>query len=98
VSLSITFGGLDTPARHWTLRCDPPGGTSPDPAAACSRLLADKNIFENTPVRRVMCPMIMTTAKSFTITGVYFGRRIRETLVDGGCDLARWSSVNHIFN
>jgi subtilisin inhibitor-like len=83
--------------RHWTLRCDPPGGTAPDAAAACNQLIADKDIFRRSDVR-VMCPMIMADAASYIINGTWFGRPVHLTVVDGGCDVTRWSQLHQIFN
>ena len=94
VSLTRGAGGA---TEHWTLRCDPPGGTTPDPAATCSRLLADKAIFQ--PHRgHYMCPMIMAGARVYIVTGTWYGQKVHETVVDGACDLARWSQLNKIFN
>jgi hypothetical protein len=83
--------------HHWTLRCDPPGGTKPDAAAACSQLIAHKTIFQPSEVK-VFCPMIMANAASYIIYGTWFGRPVHESIVDGGCDLARWSQLHQIFN
>ncbi len=83
--------------HRWTLRCDPPGGTKPDAAAACSQLIAHKTILQPSDVR-VMCPMILSDASSFYITGVWFGKPVHESIVDGGCDLTRWSEMHEIFN
>ena len=81
----------------WTLKCDPPGGTKPDAAAACSQLIAHKTILQPSEVK-VFCPMIMSNAASFVINGTWFGRHVHETIVDGGCDLSRWSQMHQIFN
>jgi Subtilisin inhibitor-like len=86
------------PRTHWTLQCDPPGGTAPNAAAACRLLLADTSILH--PVRRpqVMCPMIMVDARTFTITGNWYGTKVHVHVVDGGCDLGRWAKLSKIFN
>jgi hypothetical protein len=97
VALDVTLSGANSPAQHWTLRCDPAGGTHPDPAAACNILLTHRNLFQR-PALKIMCPMIMANARTYTVTGVFFGHRVHEIIVDGGCDLARWSTLNHIFN
>ncbi len=83
--------------HRWTLRCDPAGGTEPDPAAACSQLIAHKTILQPSNVR-VMCPMIMANAASYLVYGTWFGRPVHESIVDGGCDLSRWSQLHQIFN
>jgi hypothetical protein len=83
--------------HRWTLRCDPPGGTEPDAATACSLLIAHKTIIQPTDVK-VFCPMIMSDAPGFVINGTWFGRPVHETITDGGCDLSRWSQLHQIFN
>ncbi len=98
VSLSITLsGGGTTTPEHWTLRCDPTGGTAPDAAAACSKLLQMKTIFSPQPVK-VMCPMIMANARSYIISGTFLGEPVHESIVDGGCSLARWGDLNKVFS
>jgi hypothetical protein len=84
-------------AHRWTLRCDPAGGTKPDAAAVCSQLIAHKTILQPTNVR-VFCPMIMSNAASYIVYGTWFGKPVHESIVDGGCDLARWSQLHQIFN
>ena len=81
---------------HWTLRCDPPGGTSPDPAAACKALFGTKDTFA--PRRHlVMCPMIMVSAKQIIVDGIWFGKKVHRVIVDGGCDLAIFNSLAKTF-
>lgn len=97
VSLDVTFAATPTrPAIHYTLRCEPAGGTTPDPAAACTKLLAGENILTSRPLH-VMCPMVLQTGARATITGTYLGRPVHVTIVNGGCDLGRWSKLKSIF-
>jgi hypothetical protein len=96
VSLSMVVSDKPGVVHHWTLRCDPPGGTHPDPAAACRVLLATKNPFGPLP-KHVMCPMILANGKHATIEGRWFGTKVKMTLQDGGCDLARWTKIGQIF-
>jgi hypothetical protein len=98
VSLDITVSTKPgVPPKHWTLRCDPAGGTHPDPAAACAVLLKAKNPFAPPP-KGVMCPMIRVGTKTAIIKGTYFGKHIDMTLVQGGCQLAEWAKIGQIFN
>jgi Subtilisin inhibitor-like len=97
LTFTVTGGGTTTTPKHWTLRCDPTGGTAPNAATACSRLLKMKTIFFPKPVR-VMCPMIIANARTYIVYGTFLGRPVHESVVDGGCDLARWSNLNQIFN
>jgi hypothetical protein len=98
VSLDISVsGGPGKPVERWTLRCDPVGGTHPDPAQACAVLLKAKTPFA--PVRKgVACPMILASSKTAKVTGIYFGRHVDTTFIQGGCQLARWAKIGQIFN
>jgi hypothetical protein len=98
ISLAVNFSSSPTtPARHYTLRCQPAGGTTPDAARACGRLLAGKSLFAPRS-GKVMCPMILASAGRATITGVYLGQKVHETIVDGGCDLGRYAKLKRVFN
>ena len=85
-------------ARHWSLRCDPAGGTMPDAAAACRLLATDARILHPMRATHIMCPMIMANARTFTISGTWYGTKLHEVVTDGGCDLSRWSKMAQIFN
>jgi hypothetical protein len=96
VSLSITVSGSPgIPEQHWTLTCDPAGGTRPDPAAACADLLRARGPFYAQP-KGLMCPMIMVSAKVATIHGTYYGQPVNTTIRDGGCGLSRWAELGQV--
>jgi Subtilisin inhibitor-like len=100
ISLHVTVTSRGSKPQRWTLRCDPPGGTHPNPAAAC-RVLLGKSVKNSLflPLKRgVMCPMILASTKRATITGSWFGKRLHTILYDGGCDLGRWTKIGAIFN
>jgi Subtilisin inhibitor-like len=98
VSLDITVsGGKGAPTKHWTLKCDPIGGSHPDAAAACAALLKAKTPFAPAP-KGIACPMIMVGAKTAIVKGTYFGKPIDTRFTEGGCDLARWTKIGQIFN
>jgi len=93
----VSFSGSPTTAAaHYTLRCDPAGGTVTDPAAACARLMRGASLFGPLPAH-VACPMIMGDAGRAIVTGSYLGRPVHETVVDGGCDLSRWEKLRQVF-
>jgi hypothetical protein len=97
VSLVVTFATTPTsPATVYTLRCEPPGGTTPDPAAACAQLLTGPSLFAPRPAH-VMCPMIMESTARASVTGTYFGKQVHVTIVEGGCDLSRWAKLKRVF-
>jgi hypothetical protein len=99
ISLDVTVTGADgVKAKHWTLHCDPAGGTRPDPAAACHVLQTVKsNPFTPLP-KGIMCPMIVAGTKRATVTGTWYGKPVHMTIYDGGCYLERWAKVGQIFN
>jgi len=98
VSLTIEkTGGSGSAPQHWTLRCEPAGGSFPDPATACAQLTKLRTIFSPAP-RHVMCPMIMADARSYIVSGTFLGQKVHQSIVDGGCQLSRWSQLNKIFN
>jgi hypothetical protein len=71
---------------RYTLSCRPPGGSLPDPAAACGAIELDKGLLQ-TPVA---CHNMVPDVGSERITGVLDGRAVRVTL-PGGC--ARWAKI-----
>ena len=98
VSLHITVSTTPgAPAKHWTLQCEPAGGTHPDPAGACAVLLKAKNPFAPLP-KGIMCPMIRVGTKTAIVEGTYFGKHVDTTFTPGGCDLAHWEQLGQIFN
>ncbi len=98
VSLDITVSTTPgVPPKHWTLRCDPAGGSHPDPAAACAVLLKAKNPFAPLP-KGIMCPMIRVGTKAAIVKGTYFGKHVDVTFTEGGCRLAQWEQIGQIFN
>ena len=98
VSLDITVSTTpNAPSKHWTLQCEPAGGTHPNPAAACAVLLKVKNPFAPLP-KGIMCPMIRVGTKTAIVKGTYFGKHIDTTLSPGGCKLAQWEKIGQIFN
>jgi hypothetical protein len=98
ISLHVTVTSPGSKPQRWTLRCDPPGGTHPNPAAACRTLLRAKSSLFVPLKHSVMCPMILANAKRATINGTWLGKRVHATLYDGGCYLGRWAKIGAIFN
>jgi len=98
VALTMTVhSGLAGKPKIWTLRCDPDGGTHPNPAAACGALLRIHDLFSPPPAHR-MCPMVVASAKRVTLTGTWFGKKVHRTIIDGGCDLATFSRLGQIMH
>lgn len=96
VAVTITIRIGHGVPRSSTLRCQPAGGTHPDPAAACRALLAVKDPFA--PQRhRLVCPMIMANAEQATISGIWFGHKVHRIVIDGGCDIGLWTALHTVF-
>jgi hypothetical protein len=83
---------------HWTLRCDPPGGSQPDPAAACAALMHVKYGLARLPPKHLMCPMIMVSSKQYVVTGTWFGKKVHRVIVDGGCDLSLFGTIDKVMH
>lgn len=80
-------------AQTWTLRCDPAGGSHPDPAAACAELAKAPDPFSPTPPDRA-CTMIYGGAQTATLTGTYRGRSVNASYSrTDGCEIARWDAI-----
>ena len=75
----------------WTLTCDPPGGSHPNPAAAC-RILQAHGATALPPVRKdVACTQVYGGAQQATITGTWQGQRVRSSFSRvNGCEISRW--------
>jgi Subtilisin inhibitor-like len=97
ISLTVSFSGsASTAPRHYTLRCEPAGGTVRNAAAACTMLMKHAaSLFGPLPAH-IECPMIMASAGRATVTGTYLGRHVHEILVNGGCDVSRWAELGEI--
>ena len=96
VSLDIKVTGGSGSAEHWTLRCDPVGGSHPHAAAACAVLLKARDPFAPGP-RGAMCPMILGSTPVARVTGIYFGKHVDTTFTQGGCSGARWTEIGQVF-
>jgi len=98
IAVTITVRGMPGAApKRWTLRCDPPGGTHPNPVAACRALLQFWNPYLARP-RRLVCPMIAASVDQADIRGLWFGHRVHKLVVDGGCDVRLWSALSPVFH
>lgn len=85
-------------AVEWTLRCDPPGGTHPDPAAACATLAeVDPAVFDPVPPDQA-CTQIFGGPETATVTGELRGERLdAEFARNNGCEINRWDALAGVF-
>ncbi len=98
--VSLTFQvrhGSGPAFQHWTLRCEPSGGTHPAASATCASLLKLKNPFA--PANKHMnCPMILRSDRRIEVSGVWFGKKVHRVVLDGGCDMGLFSKLHQIFH
>jgi len=92
--ISVWEQGRKGPPTHvFTLRCDPPGGNVPDPAAACRRLAAIPRPFAQ-PAKDVLCTQIYGGPQEALVTGRYRGEKVSTVLsLRDGCQIGRWQRV-----
>jgi aminoglycoside phosphotransferase (APT) family kinase protein len=87
----------DRMAKTYTLRCDPAGGTLPQPARACRRLAQLKDPFAPTP-KGTVCTQIYGGPQIAFVTGRFRGRSVRAHFNrKNGCEIARWNRVRFLF-
>lgn len=98
-SLTVSVqNGHGKVSKHFTLNCGPggaAGGTHPHAAAACRGLLALKNPFGKHKAG-TMCPMIVASDKRAVINGTLNGKPVHVTIIDGGCDMGKWSKLSKV--
>jgi len=92
VTVDAGNGGAPT---TWTLTCDPPAGSHPQPVAACGQLEASAtDPFAPTP-SSMMCSMIYGGAQTATVSGTFHGRPVHTRFArTNGCEVARWQRVS----
>ena len=89
-------GTAGSQGKPQTLTCD--GGDKPGAATVCSTLLKlNKNPFA--PIAKGMnCPMLLRSNRKIVVTGTWFGVTVHRVVVDGGCDVALFDSLNKIIH
>ncbi len=96
VSLHVTeLSTKGKATKHWTLSCEPTGGTQPHADAACKALMGLKNPFAQ-PAAGVNCPMILANAPRFVIYGTWNGKHVSKTIADGGCTMGDWNKLSKV--
>lgn len=77
----------------WTLTCDPPGGTHPDPASACGVLGAKGATALPEPKGRV-CTEQYGGPQKAKVTGSWKGTKVAAQLsLENGCEIDRWTAL-----
>lgn len=96
----IVIDGPNQQPRTWELSCDPPGGTHPDPAAACGAIIA--GVEKGDPFAPVpegtFCTEIYGGPQEASIKGTWRGERISAKFSrHNGCEIARWDTLLAVF-
>jgi Subtilisin inhibitor-like len=87
----------DLMAKTYTLRCNPAGGTLPQPARACERLAQLQAPFAPTP-KGMACTQIYGGPQIALVTGRFRGRSVRAHFNrKNGCEIARWNRLRFLF-
>lgn len=91
--LNITVDDGTGKTTHWTLTCDPPGGTHPDPEAACAAIDGHRSALKPVPAGRA-CAQVYGGPERATVIGSWRGERITATLSrTDACQTARWNAL-----
>ena len=89
--------GKSGPARRWTLRCGPVGGSLPDRRRACRSLAPLRAPFRRVPPATI-CTRIYGGPATALVRGLFRGKRVRATFKrTDGCQIARWDRVRFLF-
>ena len=94
-SLTVSVDpGDGTPAQEWTLTCDPPGGTHPQPQRACAALNGlDPAVFAPVGPDQV-CTQIYGGPETATVVGTWNGTELDASFArNDGCEISRWDAV-----
>jgi hypothetical protein len=93
LTITIWPAGRAHPARVWTLRCRPVGGTLPERRSACTQLSASPRPFAPTPPGTA-CTQIYGGPQVAIVRGSFRGRRVWATFARrNGCEIERWNRV-----
>lgn len=95
-TLTVVYQGSQDggEAATWTLRCDPPGGSHPDPTAACSAVESQgSSAFEPTPAGTA-CAEIFGGPQRAEVSGEVGGVEV-DSVFDrrNGCEIDRWDAL-----
>ena len=97
LTISVDLGD-GSAAQEWTLTCDPPGGSHPQPEAACAALTdIDPTMFDPVPPNQA-CTQIFGGPETATVSGTWNGDAVDAAFArNNGCEIARWDGVAMLF-
>jgi subtilisin inhibitor-like len=89
--LTIVVGDGSGSTSTWQLTCDPPGGTHPDPKAACRALETNGAAALPAVPKDKACTQIYGGPETATITGTWQGQPVMSRFArNDGCQISRW--------
>ena len=97
--LKVTYwsqGRAAGPAKKWTLRCAPAGGTHPHAASACRKLGTMSNPLAPIP-KDAVCTEVYGGPQVALVTGTFRGRTVWIQLANrNGCEIARFKRLSFL--
>jgi hypothetical protein len=89
--LTIVVNTGSGATKTWRLTCSPPGGTHPDPEAACRALQSNGTVALPPVPKDKACTQIYGGPETATITGTWQGKPVMSTFArNDGCQISRW--------
>ena len=89
LTIVVTTGSGST--STWQLTCNPPGGTHPDPKAACRALETNGAAALPAVPKDKACTQIYGGPETATITGTWKGQPVMSRFArNDGCEISRW--------
>jgi Subtilisin inhibitor-like len=89
--LTIVINNGSGQTKTWRLTCDPPGGTHPNPTAACRSLEMNGAAALPPVAKDKACTQIYGGPETATITGTWQGERVISRFArNDGCQINRW--------
>ncbi len=92
--INVTYVAQDgASTKHWTLQCNPTGGTHKGAKKACVALLKVKDPFKSSDPNRI-CTEQYGGPETANVQGIWNGKKIRANFSKiNGCEIARWQKV-----
>jgi hypothetical protein len=92
-SLTIVVDEGSGKPKTWTLTCDPPAGTHPDPTTACAALAKGAAALAM-PAKDRTCTEIYGGPQTAKITGTWQGKEVAARITrTNGCEISRWDAL-----
>jgi Subtilisin inhibitor-like len=89
--LTIVINNASSSTVTWRLTCNPPGGTHPDPKAACRALEANGAVALPPVPEDKACTQIYGGPETASITGTWQGQPVMSRFArNDGCQISRW--------